>query len=344
MEQGKKKRRILWILGLLLLLLLTVVVGLWLGGRQGMKKNLAAELPAEESDADLPAQEESIIYEGKRYRYNADLITALFMGIDQSIPEEGGTEWGQSGRADSIFLAAFDQKSGRVDLIAISRDTMTPIEAYDADGAYLGTVNDHLSLGYLYGNGGKASCEMMVRNVSRLFYGLPINLYAAVDLDAVPLLNDAVGGVTVTTLDEDLNQYDSTRVWKTGEQVHLVGKMARTYVQGRDTGTDGSNNSRMARQKQYLTGFAAALRQTAAKNPAALLQLYQTLNQSMVTNVGASQAVYLASQALKLDFSEENIYAMPGENRYSGEYDEFYVDDEALYRLILDVFYTEVEA
>lgn len=35
---------------------------------------------------------------------------------------------------------------------------------------------------------------------------------------------------------------------------------------------------------------------------------------------------------------------MPGENRYSGEYDEFYADDEALYRLILDVFYTEVEA
>ena len=172
MEQGKKKRQILWILGLLLLLLLTMVVGLWLGGRQGMKKNLATELPAEESDADLPAQEESIIYEGKRYRYNADLITALFMGIDQSIPEQGGTEWGQSGRADSIFLAAFDQKSGRVDLIAISRDTMTPIEAYDADGAYLGTVNDHLSLGYLYGDGGKASCEMMVRNVSRLFYGL----------------------------------------------------------------------------------------------------------------------------------------------------------------------------
>ena len=92
MEQGKKKRRILWILGLLLLLLLTVVVGLWLGGRQGMKKNLAAELPAEEAGADLPAQEESIIYEGKRYRYNADLITALFMGIDQSIPEEGGTD------------------------------------------------------------------------------------------------------------------------------------------------------------------------------------------------------------------------------------------------------------
>ena len=91
MERGKKKRRILWILGLLLLLLLTMVVGLWLGGRQGMKKNLAAEFPAEESDADLPAQEESIIYEGKRYRYNADLITALFMGIDQSIPEQGGT-------------------------------------------------------------------------------------------------------------------------------------------------------------------------------------------------------------------------------------------------------------
>ena len=56
MEQRKKKRRILWILGLLLLLLLTMVVGLWLGGRQGMKKNLAAEFPAEESDADLPAQ------------------------------------------------------------------------------------------------------------------------------------------------------------------------------------------------------------------------------------------------------------------------------------------------
>ena len=99
-----------------------------------------------------------------------------------------------------------------------------------------------------------------------------------------------------------------------------------------------------SRSSLRISAIASFPTAPTAKNPAALLQLYQTLNQSMVNNVGASQAVYLASQALKLDFSEENIHAMPGENRYSGEYDEFYADDEALYRLILDVFYTEVEA
>ena len=37
-----------------------------------------------------------------------------------------------------------------------------------------------------------------MRAVSRLFYGMPVAAYAALDLDAIAVLTDAVGGVEVT--------------------------------------------------------------------------------------------------------------------------------------------------
>ena len=53
-----------------------------------------------------------------------------------------------------------------------------------------------------YGDGMELSCERSVAAVSRLFYNLPISGYAAINMGAIPALNDAVGGVQVTVLDD----------------------------------------------------------------------------------------------------------------------------------------------
>ena len=57
---------------------------------------------------------------------------------------------------------------------------------------------NHLGLAYAYGNGKDTSCQYMVDAVSRLFYGIPVNGYAAFNMETIAALNDAVGGVTVT--------------------------------------------------------------------------------------------------------------------------------------------------
>lgn len=341
-----KKRIRIALLALLLILLLVLALagGLWLGGRAAVHRNIAQALPEQQpasSGADAPAEDGLVHYNGKTYRYNENLITALCMGIDEDLGA-GSTEWGHSGQADSIFLAVIDDRTGQVRLISISRDTMTEVEVYDAEGNYQGLAVDHLAVGYAYGDGAQASCEMMVRNVSRLFYDIPINLYVTVEMQAIAPLNDAVGGVTVTAPDNDLNY--SPYYLTQGQTVTLKGGMARAFVQTRNTERDGSNNTRMARQKQYAVAFVQAAKQAIRTNPALVMDLYNTVTPYMVTNVGVNQAVYLASRALGFSFSEEDICSVAGENRYGGQYDEFYADDLALYELILDTFYTEVTA
>ena len=48
---------------------------------------------------------------------------------------------------------------------------------------------------------------------------------------------------------------------------------------------------------------------------------------------------YLASRALGYNFDISHLYTMRGETLMGDKYEEFYVDDDALYQLIIDVFY-----
>ena len=79
-------------------------------------------------------------------------------------------------------------------------------------------------------------------------------------MKAISTINDAVGGVEVTVL-EDLTRKDKSLV--KDAKVHLTGKTAFWYVQYRDTTVFGSADLRLARQKQYLNGFVAAAKKAA---------------------------------------------------------------------------------
>ena len=106
-------------------------------------------------------------------------------------------------------------------------------------------------LEYAFGDGKEKSCQYMVDAVSKLFYGIPINGYVAFNMETISQLNDAVGGVTVT-VPEGENISDKL---KSGETVTLNGDDAVSFVRYRDTSVEGSNNLRIARQKQYLINF-----------------------------------------------------------------------------------------
>ena len=70
--------------------------------------------------------------------------------------------------------------------------------------------------------------------------------------------------------------------------------------------------------------------------------LYQDFSSEMVTNIGLDNAVYLISEASKMSFDDDNLMIVQGEAKAGDVYDEFYVDEDALYQMILDTFYTEV--
>ena len=181
---------------------------------------------AEDDRAKIACEQgKEVTYQGEKYVYNEDLVSILFLGVDKEAFEEGGTVGdGKAGQADALFLLVLDTKTGKSRLIAISRDTMTDVNVYSDLGNFIGTEKLQLCLAYTYGDGKEKSCENTVRAVSRLFYGMPVAAYAALDLDAIAVLTDAVGGVEVTVT-KDLTIQDPSL--KEGERKVLTGEQAQ---------------------------------------------------------------------------------------------------------------------
>lgn len=306
---------------------------------------LPARMVGEETAEPLPAG--AIRYNGKTYAYKQDVITFLCMGIDRNGVVEASEDLYQGGQADTLILAVLDQKEKKISLIAVNRDTMTEISVFDRNGLYAGKETAQIALAHAYGDGLEQSCENTVEAVSHLFYGIPIHGYFAMNMEVINILNDAIGGVTVTIpesaagADMEIDNQRYKTGWQTGETVHLMGNDAYTFVRYRDVEQAESADARLERQKQYLQAFALQAK-TAIKADLTLpVRLYGEIAPYMVTDISAREAVYLTGEAIDYKFSEEDIYSMQGEVKMGEIFEEFYQDDTALYELILKVFYEE---
>lgn len=318
-----------------------VLFGTWIlirtVGKLQLKSEAVTAAPVFENEA-----ETGIVHEqGKTYRYNKDITTILCMGIDTTdkVAAEGG-EMRTGGQSDSIFLFVLDNKNKKTSVISIPRDTMTDIDLYDVFGEYYETTREHLTLQYAYGDGGRISCELTQKAVAKLMHQIPIHGYVSMNIGVIGALNDMVGGVTLPVCEEWLETVNPD--WKYEETVTLRGKDAETYLRARDVETNFTAQSRLTRHKQYLVRFVDQALQAAKKDFLLPFKMYDSAKDYMVTNVGFSEKFYLASTALGCYFDEYSFYVLEGENRQGAFFDEFYVDEEALRKLIIELFYLPV--
>ncbi len=128
-----------------------------------------------------------------------------------------------------------------------------------------------------------------------------------------------------------------------GETVHLDGNLAYFFVRYRDVNVAESARMRLGRQKQYLLAYVEKAKQEFARDITLPLKLFNAIAPSMVTDITADEAVYLAGEAAEYTFSEDDLILLPGVTDTSGEFDQFHVDQDALKQIIIDVFYTEKE-
>ncbi len=319
------------------------------------------------------AKENYITYQGKKYQYKKDMVNILCLGVD--IRQENLDEWTQedaqaqeeasqeneseskqeaierqklmgnktqrrAGQADAIFLVALDTKEHTMDVIAVPRDTMVPVKKYSVSGEYEGTQEMQITLQHAYGDGKEQSCELMEEAVSNLFYQLPINGYCSINMLALPIVNDAVGGVTVH-IDEDLTLLNPE--FTTGSDVLLQGEAAMDFVGGRDITVAQSSLARIGRQKEYLMSFVPTAKKAIKKDITLPVQLYQTLSQYMVTDISADEVTYLASEGIQCDFSQDNLHIVDVDVQMGEQYEEYYAKDDELYQMIIDIFYEEVK-
>lgn len=290
-------------------------------------------------------EENTVFWNGKTYKRNTYVKAVLCMGVDRDGPMTETTLSGDGGQADGIFLLANDTARGSMKILLIPRDSMTEITKTDTswtetNGAKLGAVVDHLSLSYAYGDGREKSCEYTKQAVSHLLMGLKIDSYMAADLEIIASLNDEVGGVTVTIPTMGMEQADPEFVF--GQTVRLKGEQAERFVRFRDTERDNSAISRMEQQKLYISGFFQAVKEKSRTESNITEHLFEMSQDYMVTDMAKDEYLKLAINALEGEGLTSASFKMaPGTGTATETYDEYYVDQEALVPILLDLFYRE---
>ena len=319
----KKKKYV--ILGIVTVLLVTVAGVLAYRMQQDRKK----EKIKYDGYTDENQETNYITYKGEKYKYNYNLRTVLFMGIDK----EGEIEEkkvGDGGQTDSLVLFAMDTEKKTTQALSVSRDTMTDIRTYDMSGEFLSTERAQLALQYAYGDGKAKSCVLTREAVSNLLYQTPVNSYVALTMEGFSRIADELGGIRIT-VPQDYTHINPA--FKKGETITLNGKMAEQYVRYRDTSASGSNNERMERQSQFIEALVKQL-QINMKEKKDAVHLYRKMKPYMVTDISEEEL----ERMINYEF-EGKVEKVPGTVQKGEKYDEFIVDNEKLKEKVINMFY-----
>lgn len=273
--------------------------------------------------------------DGTWYAQKNGVETVLLIGVDKYT---SGLQTNESNRntqqSDFLMVLLVDHAEKRVSALHINRDTMANIRVLDVNGNPINTFVGQLALSHTYGSGKEDSCRNVVYSVSDYLYGLRINHYAAFGMDAVPIVNDAVGGVTVKILD-DLTPVDPSFVQ--GQEMTLHGNQALTYIRARGNLDNSTNTERMKRQRQYMSALFAQAQEKLCADSSFALQTTLDLSPYMVSDYSLNQMLDLFN-AIK-EYSFEGIRTIDGEAKPGKEYMEFYTDEDALRGLVIELFY-----
>lgn len=283
-------------------------------------------------------EEESLVfsYQGKDYVPKDQIETFLVLGLDQC-EEKGATEsYYNDQQADFLMLFVFDHKEKTVQALHINRDTMVDVNILGVAGQSIGTEFSQIALAHIYGNGKDVSCRNVSDSVSRLLLESKINHYLSLKLDAVPSINDALGGVELEILD-DFSAVDQSLV--KGEKVLLKGEQALTYIRSRKGVDDGSNLSRMTRQRQYINGVYDAFREKVKQEENFSQSLILEISEYLISDRSVTQLQELAKKFEAYEFL--GIKEIKGEAKEGEKFMEFYPDKEELQKLVVDLFYQE---
>lgn len=275
--------------------------------------------------------EDAIIVGNESCPLKNDIKTYLLLGVDteKSLREE--KEPGLGGQSDAIYLLVCDMSKKSVHIVGIPRDTMTEIKVFLPSGKYNGVSKDHLTLQYAFGDGMEFSCQLMEEAVSKLLYGIPIDGYAALNLGAVPDLADALNGVEVIVPDDSAVSEEST--FKKGAKITLTRHNIKKFLRFRDIETTLSASIRMERHKAFFRGCAKKLKSMAEEDAASVIRLYETYSSEFITDMEPEECAGLA----RFDF-EEDVELIPGKYNSDADFDEFYVDETALRKMVKRIF------
>lgn len=284
-------------------------------------------------EEEFKVKTKTIVRDGVRYYPRQDINVILMIGINQDGPVRASDKPNHGNAADMVALVVFDEKAETCTVLNLNRDTMLDMPALNEEGKEIGTMYAQLAYAHTYGMGMEDSCENTKKAVSNFLGGVNIDYYVSMNMDAIAMLNDAVGGVTVNVV-HDFSKVDASIPMGL---VKLQGNQARVFVQTRWNVGDELNLSRIERQKEYMDNFVTAFRETVRTSGSGyILETYNEVAPYLLSDLPVSTLIGMVERYI--DYRMDGVISLEGENRL-GEIYEFYADEEKLEELCLQVFY-----
>lgn len=274
-------------------------------------------------------------YDGAWYRERDNVETVLLIGIDKAAVDKTMSVQGEYEQSDFLMLLVIDKAAQSSVVLHINRDTMTEVQMLTDSGRVEGRAALQITLAHTYGGQPEIRCRNAVTAVSNLLYGVDVDHYISLAMDGVAVLNDLVGGVTLEVMDD----FPGTD-WVKGKTITLMGQDALTYVRARRSMEDSSNIRRMERQRQYLEALQDQLLAQLDGDQEFTTSALMELNDYIVTNCSVEQLSDLG-ETLK-ECGKTEYRSLEGE---AGEVDgfmQFHVDEDALQRTVMELFYEKV--
>ena len=285
-------------------LILILVLVLLFSGLQILESTVfLKEQPVEPTRAS-----KTITRNGIDYFPRQDITVIMALGIGSRGPLVSSGYYRNSGEADAIVLLILDDADKTYSVLCLNRDSMVNMPALGLGGKSAGTVFGQLALSYTYGEGLEDSCENAKKAISDLLNGISIDHYVAMSMDAIALINDGVGGVTVNVT-EDFSQVDASIPMG---KVTLNGSQALSYVQSRMNVGNQLNISRMGRHEEYMQGLMNALDAKVASGESFVVNLYEEVSPYMVTDCSVNTISGLLNRCSEYTLKE--VVSPEGDN------------------------------
>ncbi len=275
------------------------------------------------------------IYEGKEFIPKENVETFLILGLDKYEEDASDLDSYRNDRqSDFLLLFVFDNDAKTVSAIHVNRDTMANVSVLGVAGNPIGSVTKQIALAHTYGNGREVSCRNTADAVSDLLLGVKVNHYLSLTMDSVAVLNDLVGGVEVTVLD-DFTGIDDTLI--KGEKVTLMGEQALRYVRTRYGLEDSTNSTRMARQQQYINALYEKFLQCVENDEEFLVDASLEMSDYIVSDRSVTQMQDLTNKFKEYNY--KGICQIDGESKMGEEFIEFYPYSTSVQKIVAELFY-----
>lgn len=286
-------------------------------------------------------QKPFLLFDGKQYQLKDDLEVILIMGIDEREEIGNANSYINSSQADVLYVYVIDHNTKSYQALQLNRDTITGVQTYTANGMKDSVIPMQICLSHSYGKTDEGRCLNTVDAVSGLIFDIPIDHYISLNMDAISVLNDQVGGVTVT-VPGGLESADPAFI--EGASLKLQGDQAMKFVRARMSLDNDTNEFRMERQQIFMSSWKKQAYDKMNSDSGFAMNLVFALSDYMVSDMTANKLSDLANQ-LK-EYEDLGTVKTVGETKEPGagqEFRQYIVDTDDLQRKVIDIFYEEVK-